>query len=344
MADTNTTYDDPLHIGIDLGTSRSAVAASRGKRKLVESYVGWPKDFVAQKMHGKKPLFGRNALDHRLSLNLVRPLENGVLKTGTELEAKSTGELIGHLVSLAEPSKDQKICAAVGVPAEALKVNRRAIREAVSQYADELIIVSEPFAVAYGLAELDNAMVIDIGAGTIDFCIMHGTTPSAEDQRGLSTAGDYVDRKLYDYIKENHPEADFTINMVRQIKEEHAFIGKTKSKVEVELPVDSTPTKFDVTSELSTACESMAAAISETAMELIGRFDPEFQDRVKQNIILAGGGSQIKGLPEYLQEAMSDLGTCEFQVVEDPLFAGADGTLELVNDMPAKYWQDNDSR
>jgi molecular chaperone DnaK (HSP70) len=31
-----------LHVGIDLGTSRSAVSASNGERHLVESYVGWP--------------------------------------------------------------------------------------------------------------------------------------------------------------------------------------------------------------------------------------------------------------------------------------------------------------
>ena len=35
-----------LKIGIDLGTSRSAIAASNDQRQWVESYVGWPKDFV----------------------------------------------------------------------------------------------------------------------------------------------------------------------------------------------------------------------------------------------------------------------------------------------------------
>ena len=32
-------------VGIDLGTSRSAIVASNGQRAWVESYVGWPKDF-----------------------------------------------------------------------------------------------------------------------------------------------------------------------------------------------------------------------------------------------------------------------------------------------------------
>jgi len=50
------------------------------------------------------------------------------------------------------------------------------------------MVVSEPFAVAYGMNLLNNALVIDIGAGTTDFCIMHGTIPSEEDQKTILTA------------------------------------------------------------------------------------------------------------------------------------------------------------
>lgn len=336
------TQDKALHVGIDLGTSRSAVVSSDSKRKLVESYVGWPKDFVARKMLGQRVLFGAEALEHRLSVNLVRPLENGVIKEGTELDEESVQELIGHLIDLAAPKEGQKVHAAVGVPAEALKVNKRAIKEAVSQYADKLIVVSEPFSVAYGMSALDNAMVIDIGAGTVDFCIMHGTMPLDEDQRSLFTAGDYVDRQLYELLKENHPEADFTLNMVRRFKEQHGFVGSTRKKVEVEveLPVHGRFTTHDIAAEISQACESILPAIAETAMELIGNFDPEFQERVRDNIILAGGGSQIAGIVDYLEQAMSDFAPCKFSVVDNPLFAGADGALDLVNDMPEEYWGD----
>ncbi len=78
-----------LHIGIDLGTSRSAVVASNGKRASEDSYVGWPRDFVAKKMLGKSILFGEEALENRLSLNLVRPLEQGVIRDGTDSRRRS---------------------------------------------------------------------------------------------------------------------------------------------------------------------------------------------------------------------------------------------------------------
>lgn len=331
--------DGILFVGIDLGTSRSAVSTSRGNRRWVQSYVGWPKDFVARKLLGQRVLFGDEALNHRLSLNLCRPLENGVIKEGTEKDEESVMELIGHLISLAEPQNGEKVYAAVGVPAEALKVNKSAIKKAVRKYSEKLIVVSEPFAVAYGLNALDNAMVIDIGAGTVDFCIMHGTMPTENDQRSLITAGDAVDRKLYDLLSEKYPEGDFTINMVRQFKEKFGFVSIARKKTEVEILVHGKVVVLDISSEIKRACESILPPIAETAMEMIAASDPEFQARLRENIILAGGGSQIAGIADYLKEAISELAPCEITCVDDALYCGSDGAVALARDMPEQYWE-----
>jgi rod shape-determining protein MreB len=72
---------------------------------------------------------------------------------------------------------------------------------------------------------------------------------------------------------------------------------------------------------------------------MIARFDPEFQMEIKNNIVLAGGGSLIRGIAEYLQDALKEYGTCKVTCVKDPLFAGADGALKLARDMPSKYWE-----
>lgn len=327
-----------LKVGVDLGTSRSAVSGSTGRRRMVESYVGWPRDFVARKTLGKDVLFGEEALEHRLSLDLVRPLENGVIREGTDRDEEAVMELVGHLIELAGAREGQEIHAAVGVPAEALKINRQAIREAVSAYAERLMLVSEPFAVAYGMGALDNAMVIDIGAGTVDFCIMHGAMPTAEDQRSLLTAGDYVDRQLLESLRESVPEGGFTLNMVRRFKEKYGYVGSARKKVEVEIPVQGRTTVYDIAEEMRYACESILPSIVETMQDMIARFDPEFQDKVRSNIILAGGGSQLSGLKNYLEEATKDFAPCKFTVVKDPLYAGADGALELARDMPEQYW------
>jgi rod shape-determining protein MreB len=329
--------DNMLYVGIDLGTSRSVVSASNGNRKWVESYVGWPKDFVAKKMLGKRVLFGGEALEHRLSLTLSRPLQNGVIKEGTERDEAAVRELIGHLIELAEAGPQDEICVAVGVPAEALKVNKLAIRTAVTDHARKLMVVSEPFSVAYGLGALDNTMIIDIGAGTVDFCIMHGTVPMEEDQRSLLTAGDYVDEQLLRLLTEKHPEADFTLNMVRRFKEKYGFVGDAKRRVKVEAPVDGKFTPFDITEEMRKACESPMPAIIETVIDLIAGFDPEFQESVRNNIVIAGGGSQITNLDSYLTDAMKQFEPCKFTCIQDPLYAGADGALQLATDMPEEF-------
>ncbi|HET6567391.1 MAG TPA: MamK family actin-like protein [Rhodothermales bacterium] len=331
--------DNVLHIGIDLGTSRSVVSASNGRREWVQSYVGWPKDFVARKMLGQRVLFGEEALTNRLSLNLVRPLEYGVIREGTERDQEAVRELVHHLIELAKPEEGQEIFAAVGVPAEALKVNKLAIRDAVKEYADALMVVSEPFSVAYGLGTLNNAMIIDIGAGTTDFCVMHGTMPSEEDQRTLTQAGDYVDQQLFRTLSEKHPNARFSEVLVRQYKEQYGFVGADNGKVKVRVPVDGKFTEVDITDELKAACERLLPSIAETAVDLISHYEPEFQEAVSRNIYLAGGGSEIKGVSDALEQLLREYGNYRVRTVEDPLFAGADGALSLAQDMPDEYWE-----
>jgi len=330
-----------LRVGIDLGTSRSAISADNGKRKWVESYVGWPKDFIAQKVLGESILFGAEALEHRLSLDLYRPLEQGVIKEGTSRDEEAVRELVGHLLDLVEAKEGQAIYAVVGVPSESLRSNKLAIKRAAQDFVDSLMVVSEPFSAAYGRQILDNAVVVDMGAGTVDFCIMHGSMPKDEDQRTIIQAGDYIDKQLFNLLKEKYPDSDFNMNMVRQFKEQHSYVGNIKGKVEVDMPVDGKLMIHDITDEMKKACESVLPAIIENTLELIARFDPEYQSIVRENIILAGGGSQIRGLGKAIEDALGEDGTnCKVVLVEDPVFAGSDGALELAQDMPDLYWED----
>ncbi|WP_455203437.1 MamK family actin-like protein [Kaarinaea lacus] len=328
-----------LRVGIDLGTSRSAISASNGKRRWVESYVGWPKDFIAEKVLGQPILFGSEALENRLSLELYRPLEQGVIKESARNE-EAVRELIAHLLDLAEVKESQTVYAVVGVPSESLRANKMAIKRGAQDFVNSLMVVSEPFSAAYGRQVLNNAVVIDMGAGTIDFCIMHGSMPKDDDQRTIVLAGDHIDQQLFNLLKEKYPESDFNMNMVRQFKEQFSFVGNPKGKVEVPIPVGGKIMIHDITEEMRKACESVLPAIVENTMELIARFDPEYQGIVRENIILAGGGSQIRGLAKAIEDALQEDGPCTVTCVDDPVFAGADGALALAEDMPEQYWQD----
>jgi len=333
------TKKNSLFVGIDLGTSSSAIVDSNRKKHWVESYIGWPKDFIAAKVLRKSVLFGSEALKNRLSLDIFRPLEHGVLKEGSSKEAESVKELIRHLISLIKPEKDVPIYAVVGVPAESFKVNKKAIISAVADHVTSVIVVSEPFAVAYAMDLLNNAMIIDIGAGTVDFCIMHGTLPTEDDQRTILTAGDYIDNQLFKLLTEKYPNSTFNVNMVRLFKEQNSFVGNAKGQVKVQIPVAGKLVEHEISDEIRRACETIIPPMVEVISEMIAKFDPEFQSLIRSNIVLAGGGSQIRGLGEALKTVLKDFGPIQVKTVDDPMFAGAAGAMKLAQEMPSQYWE-----
>jgi Actin-like ATPase involved in cell morphogenesis len=202
---------------------------------------------VARKLIKKSVLVGREALDNRPMLDLRRPLERGIMKDGSEKDQEAVQEILRHLISLAgikqKGKNKSKVRAVVGVPAEAFRVSRQNLRNTIEGVADSVMLVSEPFAVAYGLEALLHALVIDIGAGTADFCVMQGRYPTEEDQKTLPNAGDSIDEQLVKLIRERHPEAQFSIHMLREWKEKWSFVGEPKNHVMVTVPIKGKATK-----------------------------------------------------------------------------------------------------
>ena len=331
-----------LNLGIDLGTSRSSISGSNGARHVIDSYVGWPIDMVARKVLKRDVLIGEEALENRLMLSLHRPLERGLIKEGSEKALQAVRALLEHLLGLAgveeAREKGQKVRAVVGVPAEALRVNKQQLRNSLSGLVDSLMIVSEPFAVAYGLDALLHALIVDLGAGTSDFCVMNGRYPREEDQRTLTTAGDSVDQQLLQLIQARYPEANVTPHMITEWKESSSFVGDENGKVVVEAPVEGRPTEFDITDEMRAACESLLPPVVETTMDLISRVEPEYQAKVRNNVILSGGTALIKGFGAALQETLKELGGGKVRVVKDPVYVGSDGGLAIAIDAPEGDW------
>ena len=335
----STKSGDVLYVGIDLGTSRSSISASNGERHVVDSYVGWPVDMVARKVLKKSILFGREALENRTMLELHRPLERGLIKEGSEKDEAAVRELLRHLISLVGAKDGEPVRAVVGVPAEALRVSRQHLRNAVKGIADALMIVSEPFAVAYGMDALVHTMIVDIGAGTTDFCVMNGRYPTEDEQRTLLNAGDSVDEQLATMIRAKSPDAQFSIHMVRDWKEKWSFVGEPKEPVVVTVQVKGKAVPLDITNEMRRACESLIAPLGEAMIDLLARVEPEFQDRVRNNVILAGGGSLIPGLPDAFAKVLAEAGGGKVRAVEDPIFAGSNGSLAIATDGSEADWE-----
>ena len=341
---------DAIYIGMDLGTSRTAIAASNGVRECAPSLVGHPKDVVARKLLKRDVLFGNDVIRHRLSLNTYRPLERGCIKGSGENEEmpkaeaeanmKAARQLVKHAIAMARPPADSLVYCVIGAPAEASITNRKALLEAAREIIDTVMICSEPFAVAYGLDVLTDALVIDIGAGTIDLCRMHGTMPQAEDQATLPNGGDAIDTLLGKLITKSHPELSFSEQMVTEAKDKWATVREDGEPVKVVWPVKGKPTEVDITAEMREACLSVVPPIVESLGELVASFDAEFQQRLRNNVLLGGGGSQIRGLDDALSAYMEEhLGGGKVAQVDEVIYAGANGALKIAKDMPPEYWE-----
>ena len=92
------------HAGIDLGTSRSSISTSSGKRLSILTCVGYCKDLIAKKRLGTDYLCGKQALEHRLSLDIVWPLADGVIRED-ERSLQATRLFLEHLITQTLPRK-----------------------------------------------------------------------------------------------------------------------------------------------------------------------------------------------------------------------------------------------
>lgn len=350
-SDQDTGYTEKAQLlGIDLGTSRSSIVSMSGVRKTVETYVGYARDPVSRKMLKTDVIYGKHALDNRLAVDLVRPLEKGVIR-GTRDDSgnqssdemakslKAAKDLLRYMVDIVHPGRDEVLFGVIGVPSRATQKNKQAILDIAREVLDSVMIVSEPFTVAYGMERMSDILVIDIGAGTTDLCRMHGTVPGEEDEVSYPLAGDSVDLRLMELIQKKYPNAQLTQNMCKTFKEQYGFVSDTKDKVEVMIPVDGTPTPHDITDLLKQSCEILIDPIVEGIHKLVSSFNPEFQERLRNNILLSGGGGLMRGLNKRIEEAMKKIGGGTVTIVEEPLYAGANGALQLAIDMPGEYWQ-----
>ncbi len=109
--------------------------------------------------------------------------------------------------------------------------------------------------------------------------------------------------------------------------------------IEVLIPVNGKSVPHNITKQLSMACSILIEPILKGIHELVASFNPEFQERLRNNIILSGGGSKLDGLTLKIQEGLDSVGGGFVTHVEEPMYAGAAGALQLAEDMPSDFWE-----
>lgn len=337
------------YIGMDLGTYKTAVVCSNGRRDAVTSVVGWPRDMIARSLLGRDTVVGEEVFENRRALESIRPFAHGALKYVDHQSAGIAAEdldrhrraarlLVEHAVSRVRPSDARCVFGAIGAPSQAGLASRQFILEAAATTFDAALIVHEPFAVAYGMHRLRNTLVVDIGAGTTDICPMFGAYPTELDQLTVPVGGDGIDRQFRERLSATYPEISVTDWLARQIKERHGSVRPRSERIVITLPVDGRPREYDVTEALHDACQSIVPPIVEGIRAVVARIDSELQPGLRDNILLAGGGSQLVGLDLIIEQGLQPIGGGKVTRVQDAMYAGAFGALKLALEMPPEQW------
>jgi len=322
-----------LYIGIDLGTFQSTISASNGTNESVLTVVGKPKDPIARNFLKRDTLFGADALKNKLACNLYYPLSAGVAQDD-ENNLAAAKSFVTHLVEAVDPEEFDEVFGVICSPAHISFVDKSNLVSILRGQVNAIMVVSEPFAVAFGLDEIGGSIVVDIGAGTTDVARIYGTFPSEEDQVTISEAGDWIDRRLMELVAKKFTGAQLTKDMVRKWKEAGSYVGGDEKEQMVELSVDGKKQVVDVGDLIQIACEELVPHLVKTVKGIVAGADPEYQPLLRNNIILSGGGSLIDGLADRVADELADIGDVRVWCADDPMVRVADGALKLSMVMP----------
>ncbi|MBC8437686.1 MAG: rod shape-determining protein [Euryarchaeota archaeon] len=322
-----------LYIGIDLGTFQSTISSSNGINESVQTVVGKPKDPIARNFLKRDTLFGADALKNKLACNLYHPLSAGVAQDD-ENNLAAAKSFVTHLVEMVDPEEYDEVFGVICSPSHISFVDKSNLVSILRGQVNAIMVVSEPFAVAFGLDEIGGSIVVDIGAGTTDIARIYGTFPSDEDQVTIAEAGDWIDNRLMELIGKKFTGAQLTKDMVRQWKEAGSYVGGAEQEQMVELSVEGKKQVVDVGDLVQIACEELIPHIVRAVKGIVAGADPEYQEILRNNIILSGGGSLITGIADRVADELADIGDVRVWSADDPMIRVADGALKLSMIMP----------
>ena len=319
-----------LYLGIDLGTFQSTISASND---TIETVVGKPKDPIARNFLKRDTLFGSEALKNKLACNLYHPLAAGVAQDD-ENNLAAAKSFVTHLVETVDPEEFDEVFGVICSPSHISFVDKSNLVSILRGQVNAIMVVSEPFAVAFGLDEIGGSIVVDIGAGTTDIARVYGTFPSEEDQDTVSEAGDWIDERLMELVAKKYTGAQLTKDMVRRWKEDGSYVGGDVREQIVELSVDGKKQVVDVGDLIQIACEELIPHMVGAIKRIVSTADPEYQPILRNNIILSGGGSLIDGISDRIADELADIGDVRVWCCDEPIVRVADGALKLSMVMP----------
>ena len=310
-------------VGFDLGTNKSCILSGAAGTaditvsKVVPTVVGYVKDGIVDGIvaGNRSILFGEDAITNMLHVRLVAPIEQGVI---THPEAAR--DFLKHIRTLVDPSGQAEIRAVVGVPANAHEKAREDIRRCAYGIFDRILLIPEPFLAALGFRDdarvgqsgyidpVVNSLFIDIGGGTSDLCLVQGYFPTRDDQISIPFAGDAIDEILHEEFNRIYPTNGLSRMKIRELKEAHGYVGPSRRPIEVKVIMGGKGHTLELGDILAQSGNALIDKIYPELTKLIQRASSDSVVTLLQNIIVTGGGSQIRGIDTLLQKKLVDDG------------------------------------
>jgi len=348
----NRSQTETLLVGLDLGTNTSCVQiAEKGAESveasaLIPTVVGYARPGILPDVlpGNHTTFFGDDAIAHKLHLDLVQPLKDGIID---DLDA--VRDFLGYVKERIGNSEDTEYRAVIGTPANADPRAKENIRLAVTQLFDKVILIPEPFLAALGSREepegidpLSNSIFVDIGAGSSDVCLIQGYYPSSEDQISFAFAGDEVDRQIQRSLMASYPDCGISLSKCREIKEAYSFVNGSEDSILAPVMIRGRVKRLEVADAIDAACTALLAKIYEAVRTLIMRAEPDSIPALLENIILTGGGSMIPGFDEGLETLLLEDGFegCKVRSVGGTYKSRvAAGALIAAHQADERQWQ-----
>ena len=267
------------------------------------------------------------------SISAIRPMKDGVIA-----HFEVTEKMISHFIRKVHNNRKTLVRprVVIAVPSGITQVEKRAVRDsAESAGARKVFLIEEPMAAAIGVdlpvQEPTGNMIIDIGGGTTEVAIisMSGVVFS----RSVRIAGDEMDEAIVNYIKKKYnlligertaEEVKIHIGSAYPLSESMTMEVKGR-----DLIAGIPKTLIISDKEIRKALTETFGAIVEAVKIALERTPPELAaDIVDKGVVIAGGGSLIKGLDTLLKEETG----LPITLAMDPLSAVALGAGKVLAD------------
>jgi rod shape-determining protein MreB len=276
------------------------------------------------------------------NIRTIRPLRSGVI---ADLEVAE--EMIKHFIRKAHggPSRFSRgpevvIC----IPSGATSVERRAIRDAVSNAgAVKVSLIEEPMAAAIGaglpVADPIGSMVVDIGGGTTEVGVI--SLQGLAYSRSARVGGDRMDEAITSYVRRNFNLliGEGTAERVKLGIGSAVRPGDGKGLVMLVRGRDvgrGMPSEIELNqAQVADALSEPVNQIVEVVRSALEHTQPEIAaDVIDQGITMTGGGSLLRdfstvlqdstGLPVRVAEnALSCVALGAGRTLEDSIYRGA---------------------